>query len=133
MPSLQRRTLASVGLLLALIGCTRGAPDESVGRTDGPRHAPEPPYIEGVVTSLEPDRLRIEEVPTDTAGSAKAVAQLTPETRIWRANGARVPATALRVGQWVRAWFTGPVMESYPVQGTAAELIIVGDRAAPPR
>jgi hypothetical protein len=27
--------------------------------------------------------------------------------------------------QWVKVWFMGPVLESFPVQGTAGQVVIV--------
>ena len=34
-------------------------------------------------------------------------------------------ATELRVGQLVKVWFTGPVMESYPLQATAGVIVFI--------
>ncbi|HEY0151503.1 MAG TPA: DUF3221 domain-containing protein [Longimicrobium sp.] len=48
-----------------------------------------------------------------------------------RAEGGLAPASAeaLRVGTRVQAWFTGPVMRSYPAQATARLVVIVPERA----
>ena len=27
--------------------------------------------------------------------------------------------------QWVKIWFTGPVMESWPIQGTAKQVVVI--------
>jgi hypothetical protein len=64
------------------------------------------------------------------AGNAydKAVVRITSDTRIWEktADG-YVPATFadLQFGATVTAAFSGPVMESYPVQATAAEVTLL--------
>lgn len=109
-------------LLLPLAACSPRGQDDSSFRSNGPELSAEPPYIVGTITDLDAGEVRIEEVPDDSAGSAKVVARLTDATQI---HG----AATLRVGQRVQAWLTGPVMESYPVQGTAARLVVVEDSA----
>lgn len=55
--------------------------------------------------------------------SDKAMVSLTDETRLFSAEGGRIELDefeeAARDGATVSVWFTGPVAESYPVQGTA--------------
>jgi len=58
------------------------------------------------------------------AGADRASVRLHPGTRVLDAAGAAATTDDLRVGQDVRAWFDGPVMESYPVQATAGTIII---------
>ncbi len=58
----------------------------------------------------------------------KAVLAISANTRIYvLQDGAPVAAdySALSEGQQVQAVFTGPVLESYPVQGEAAELVVL--------
>lgn len=58
----------------------------------------------------------------------KASITITADTRLFEQSGdERRPITvdAFRAGQRVEAWFTGPVMESYPVQVAALEIVIV--------
>lgn len=65
---------------------------------------------------------------TSGAGHGKASVNITDKTRIWDMTGSAARRAAfedLEVGQRVQAAFTGPVAESYPVQATAGELIIV--------
>jgi hypothetical protein len=76
------------------------------------------------LTVIEPDRVRIEENPADLGGSAKAVLRVTESTRILHRSGAAVSLSDFRVGKRVRAWVTGPIMESYPVQATASAVVI---------
>ena len=61
----------------------------------------------------------------------KASARVTTETSIVRMeDGKKVPGkfSDLKVGQTVDASFTGAVSESYPVQGTASEIVILQTR-----
>ena len=58
----------------------------------------------------------------------KANVTVTAETKVFISrDGERKPAEfgALKEGQKVEARFTGPVMESYPVQAVAAEIAIL--------
>ena len=86
------------------------------------------PDIAGVITRISNNgnTILVEENPSDTAGSAKASVTIDGNTRIWNVVGpgevARIDAGKLRVGISVRVWFDGPVAESYPVQGRAADI-----------
>lgn len=58
----------------------------------------------------------------------RASVTLMADTRIYEQLGEEVVEAAfsdLQVGQRVQAVFTGPVAESYPVQATAAEILIL--------
>ena len=58
----------------------------------------------------------------------KAWVSLTREPRLLETSGedfVTVSPTALLVGEFVTAIFEGPVMESYPVQAKAREIVIV--------
>ena len=58
----------------------------------------------------------------------KASARVTAETSIVRMEDGKKVAgkfSDLKVGQTVEASFTGAVSESYPVQGTASEIVIL--------
>jgi hypothetical protein len=104
---------------LALAGaCERGRADVDA------RLPAEAPFLRGVVTAIDGADVRIEENPADQAGSPKAVLRLTPETDIFWRSGDQANPSDLRLGTRVSAWTRGPVMESYPVQGTAGTLMI---------
>lgn len=129
-------------LLLALLsgGCsTRGNENTSTPPVDAGGNLPnEQPGIAGIVTRINPaiggaqntiGHILVEENPADTAGSAKASVAITTGTRIVKQEGADLrPATFgdLATGQQVRVWFSGPVLESYPVQGQARFVVIIG-------
>jgi uncharacterized protein DUF3221 len=115
--------------LLVLLSCSVRSASEAPPATD--------PDLRGTVTradlSAEPPAVLVEEKPEETTGSAKALVRLTEETRILRRVGDGVERAALEdlaVGQTVSVWFSGPVMESYPVQGTAAAVVMEGGDVA---
>jgi len=58
---------------------------------------------------------------------SKASSRVTDDTSIFRMEDGKKVAgkfSDLKVGQTVEASFTGPVSESYPVQGAASEIVI---------
>lgn len=63
----------------------------------------------------------------------RASVTVTDATRIYRREGDGFTAAAfadLEAGQLVQAVFTGPVAESYPVQATAEEIVILSSTEA---
>jgi hypothetical protein len=110
---------STVCLPLALAACAAGE-----------RIPPaEEPYLTGTITAVSGDPLavRIEEIPggLDTGG-AKAIARVTDRTIVTRRGSAVAPGE-LRTGQRASLWLTGPVAESYPVQGEAGAIAILSD------
>jgi hypothetical protein len=88
-----------------------------------------PASISGQITSVNRagekiGSIRVEAQPGDSAGSDKAVARIGQGTPVFGPGGAAADFDALKVGQWVRVWFTGPVAQSYPVQATASAVAI---------
>jgi hypothetical protein len=60
---------------------------------------------------------------------SKYIITITDETLIFQQDGNDLRRTAfetLENKQWVKIWFTGPVTESFPVQGTAGQVVIIG-------
>ncbi len=110
--------LVWLAMCLAPAGCESGS--------DGPLRPPGgPPYICGVITAVERDRVVIEENPREQSGSNKASLRVTNETVLrFRASGQPASFADLRVGRRAQAWTTGPIAESYPVQATAARIEI---------
>ncbi|HEV2009833.1 MAG TPA: DUF3221 domain-containing protein [Candidatus Limnocylindria bacterium] len=118
------RQLLLVALVLTLT-CTRG---------DAP---PQPPDIAGEITQVTAIAgglsLRIEEVPTDSSGTAKAVVRADGTTR-WSGlplitGEIRTGApTGVRAGMRVQVWFDGPAAMSYPVQAKAALIVVLTPR-----
>lgn len=95
------------------------------------------PSIRGVITSVAHQggstladvrgSIRIE-APAPAAppatGYDKAVVTWDGRTRLARRDGTPATADALAEGVTVSAWFTGPVMESYPVQARARVIVV---------
>jgi len=97
---------------LALVGCAPEPPTE-------------PPGIVGTVTNLvpgdeRPDSILVEGgVQAAGAVSDKAQVGIAPSTLFFSADGKPAKGSSIVKGATVRVWFTGPVAELYPVQGTA--------------
>ena len=112
-----RSFVGAVCLPLILAGCIAGERIPPAGE----------PYLTGTITSVggEPLSVRIEEIPggLDTGG-AKAVARVTSRTIVTRQGNSVAPGE-LRTGQRASLWLTGPVAESYPVQGEAGAISIL--------
>jgi len=124
-----RSTLAA--LLLAAAACASDPGDPGTAPADL-RLPGETPSIIGTVTQASDagDRrvVLIEQVPERSAGYPIANVYVGGQTRVLRqAAGGTVRARPadLVVGTRVRAWFTGPVRESYPVQADAGTVLIV--------
>ncbi|MGH7628227.1 MAG: hypothetical protein ACREOF_02345 [Gemmatimonadales bacterium] len=111
-------------LIAALVtACAGGSTDDPSHRT-GPDQPAEAPDLRGTITARTGGSIRVEAVPGEESGSDKAVVRLTPNTRIETANGERLAPGALAVGLRVGVWFTGPVAESYPVQGDGRRVVV---------
>lgn len=104
-------------------GCSPTATDPLVSEATAsiPRTTPS---IIGQVTAIALPTIVVEERPTEPHGSAKARVRITNGTQVLRQGEGVVGTTELRVGQQVKVWFTGPVMESYPLQATAGVIAI---------
>jgi hypothetical protein len=88
--------------------------------------------IRGFITdvSRSAEMVLVEEDPSEEWGSAKGEFAVTEETEILERRGGKLtPASfeSLRVGLKVEATYAGPVAESYPTQGSARRIVILGD------
>ena len=107
-------------ILLLALACTPSA---------APRLPESPPSISGRITSVDRagekiGSIRVEAQPADSAGSDKAVARIGQGTTVVGVGGTVTDFDELKVGQWVRVWFSGPVAQSYPVQASASAVAI---------
>jgi hypothetical protein len=69
----------------------------------------------------------IEENPDEEAGSQKDSVTVTRATKLFEQRTSdltQVGFDDLEVGQRARAWYTGPVAESYPRQATAKVIVV---------
>ena len=58
----------------------------------------------------------------------KYTVTIEDETLIFQQEGdnlRKAAFTNLETNQWVQIWFSGPIMESWPMQGTAQQVVIV--------
>ena len=116
-----KRRLGLVVLLAALAGASCNRPAVELPTT--------PPSIAGTITAVDQDgehlgTIRIEAVPEELSGSDKAVVRITQGTALLDDSGQKIGFSQLKEGRKVRAWFTGPVRESYPVQADAQTIIL---------
>jgi hypothetical protein len=68
----------------------------------------------------------VEENPDEDTGSQKDSVTVTKATKLLERRGQDLTPTAfddLKIGQQARAWYTGPVAESYPRQATARVIV----------
>jgi len=69
----------------------------------------------------------VEENPGEETGSQKDSVTVTKATKLFERRGrdlTRIRFDDLKVGQRARAWYTGPVAESYPRQATARVIVV---------
>ena len=93
--------------------------------------------IKGNISNVEPadgqladvlGRIRIEGEKITGNRYDKAIVAVSKSTRIWEKKGdgyVKASWNDLQFGALVTARFTGPVMESYPVQASASEIVIL--------
>jgi hypothetical protein len=125
--------LALLAALLAAPACGGGPGDpDPAGSVLAARVPAEGADIIGTITRRRENDGRVsvlvEQDSTRSAGYGIAWVYVLPQTQILREADGRVVrarASELTVGTPVRAWFTGPVRESYPVQADAAAILIV--------
>jgi len=116
-----------IGLMTLLLGCgpfgAGGGGVDIRGNITSIHRADTQSQEKGIMGSI-----LIEGAIEEDTGFEKASVTITEETRIFEGEGQErrtVTFEALQVGQRVEARFTGPVMESYPVQATAREIVIL--------
>ncbi len=69
----------------------------------------------------------VEENPNEETGSQKDSVTVTKATELFERRGRDftwIGFDDLKVGQRARAWYTGPVAESYPRQATASLIVV---------
>lgn len=120
---------ALAGFLVAA-ACSRGP-----GEPDGPGLSANVPdeaaSIIGDIKQVEQSngrlRILVEQIPTRSAGEPIAWITVGAGARVLERQDGRATrssASGLTVGTRVWVWFTGPVMESFPVQATAGTVVI---------
>jgi len=123
------RLFVLVGLFLALIAVSPGCAPAAK-----PMEAEADFY--GFITEIHPDREGdiLGQISVESHSDkivSKCTATVTDETLIFRRDGdnlRRVDFEALletlEDKPWVKVWFTGPVLRSFPMRGTAGQVVI---------
>lgn len=118
-----------VAAAIALAGCGVEVDSRSVS-PEVPARAPD---IAGIVTHVSPastgrdGSLRIEEYPAEPNKGAKAVVRIKASTRFLVGHGRDLRAADVQAdltGARAKAWFIGPVAESWPVQATGDVVVV---------
>ena len=113
------RLFGLVGLLLGLmLVSTNCAPPTQPITTEAD--------FTGFITGIQPDLISAESHADKLV--AKYTITVTNETLIFRQDGNNLPSaafSALAEKQWVQIWFSGPVMESWPMQANARQIVIM--------
>lgn len=126
------RFLAMFLMIAALMtGCTTGSnsPPSSTPPSSGSKAVTMPsraPYVTGVITKIQDGRVLVEANPDKQEGN-KCWFALTSTTVVATEKDGKAEAIeqgALKQGQLVKAWESGPILESYPCQ-TGGEAILV--------
>ena len=91
--------------------------------------SPEPirtqPDCLGFITEIQSDRIIVESHADKIVD--RYVVTINNETAIFQQEGENlrhVSAAEFETKQWLRIWFSGPVMESWPKQATARQIVI---------
>ncbi|HEX3157746.1 MAG TPA: DUF3221 domain-containing protein [Gemmatimonadaceae bacterium] len=111
-------------LLLAATTACSAQPGAELALGSLPEIPPMQPSIAGTITSVDGERVRVEERPSEPSGGKKALVRLTERTQLLRRDGSAATVADLVLGTRVSVWFVGPVMESYPVQATARAVVL---------
>jgi len=124
-PALARAATALLGALL-LTGAWGCAPAATTVPTETPGVTGEIVYVAISTDAKSLATITVEggEQPAGAVSDA-AVVTVGKDTAVFDAEGKPASAESLTVGTTVRVWFTGPVAESYPVQGRASAVQIV--------
>lgn len=86
----------------------------------------EQPHIEGTITKLEEGKFIVEENPDEPEVTEKAEVSLEKETRYWIPKGDKYQEgdqADLKQGMKVKVWYTGIIVDSYPVQSKGAHIV----------
>ncbi len=125
-----RSALLTGAVCFGAVACSPSASESAPGSPESKVRLPATvPSIVGRITAVYRDgerigSIRVEAQPDQAAGSHKAVVRIGQDAVILLPESKSGDFNSLRTGQWVRAWFTGPVMESYPVQAKGSTVVI---------
>jgi hypothetical protein len=118
--------LLSIGLLIGLVAISPGCcvPATKPLETEAD--------LLGFITEIHPDREGdiLGQISVESHADkivSRYIVTITDETLIFRQDGDNLRQAdfkAFEDKQWVEIWFTGPVLESFPVQAAAGQVVI---------
>ncbi len=118
--------LTTVALAFALAGC------DAIRSAMPPKPPERPADMSGAVTTIDKTPAAGDVLGSmlveDPNGTDKAQVTVTAKTTVFVKMTDKTGAATfadLMTGDRVQVWFTGPVAESYPVQGTAEAIVVV--------
>ena len=126
-----RRWAVNAGLALAALGAPACSDSPTAPTIPGI-----PPDITGRITSIVPTgsfsgQVLVEALPGQPNVGRKGLVAINGSTVVFVLKSGDASGfdsngefRNLATGQWVRVWYAGPVMDSYPEQGTAATLVV---------
>lgn len=124
--------------LLAVLGVIVFLAQACLSNSDDNNDDPGEPFITGIITEIEPssERLLIEENPDVNgpldSGGNKIWLTVDNKTKLLRdENGSlrNCDFSCFEINDLASAWVSGAVAESYPLQGTASRIVIIGKNA----
>ncbi len=120
------RLVGLLGLLTVLVVV-------AVDCTSSPQALDTEPYFTGWVTEIHPigEKGNLGQILVEAQSDKlvdKYMVTIKNETLIFKQDGEerrQVTFEALETTQQVQIWFSGPILESFPMQGTAQQVVII--------
>lgn len=119
-----------LSMLVFMVGCNEQAENEATPEEKKLEEATQPPEnhpdIEGTITQVDPGKILVVEDPDQPEVTNKAEVQLEDFTRYWVEQGKtheEGKKEDLQKGMKVKVWYTGIIMDSYPVKTKGGHVI----------
>lgn len=111
--------------LFGLVGLLIGLMVVAAGCASAPEPLQTEPDFIGFITGIQSGQITVESHADKIVD--RYVVTINDGTAIFEQEGENlryVSAAAFETKQWVQIWFSGPVMESWPKQATARQIVI---------
>lgn len=119
-----------ISFLVLMVGCSEQSKEEPSPEEKKLEQATKPPEnqpdIEGTITQLDQGKILVEEDPEQPDVTNKAEIRLEEHTRYWVEQGKKHQEGKkedLKKGMKVKVWYTGIVMDSYPVKTKGGHVV----------
>ena len=120
-----RKSLGLVAIVLACKGPSQKIPDAPVS-------------LLGRVTAVQKSgggvgTVNVEAPSVHAVGGTRVVVRVMDSTTVIGAapDHGKADFNALKTGEWVRVWFVGPVLQSYPMQANAGTIVVDSTASQP--